>query len=152
LPLLWLLGSEKGLAWVSRSVPAAQYLPPVFKHLPPRPPQTNISLPVQTAVCEVRPSGALVVLVCVRLSVPGLYFPPVFKSPEAKSDPPQTIISLPVHPAVWSLDRRAEGDNHAREEQRSRAAAKNVSANFAVRFHSCISLVRREPRVAIDPA
>ena len=34
------------------------------------------------------------------------------------------------------IDRRAEGDNHAREEQRDRAAAKNVSAKFAFCFHS----------------
>ena len=50
------------------------------------------------------------------------------------------------------IDRRAEGDNHARKEQRGRAAAKNVSANFAFRFHSYISVLRREPCVAIDPA
>ena len=42
------------------------------------PPQTIISLPVQTAVCKYRPVGAVVVLVAVQLSVPGLYLPPVF--------------------------------------------------------------------------
>ena len=41
------------------------------------PPQTIISLPVQTAVCEVRAVGALAVLVVVQLFVPGLYLPPV---------------------------------------------------------------------------
>ena len=47
----------------------AQYLPPVFKKLPlPNPPQTIISLPVQTAVCKYRASGALVVLVAVHVS------------------------------------------------------------------------------------
>jgi hypothetical protein len=49
------------------------YLPPVLKTLTPfHPPQTIISLPVNTAVCWNRPSGALVVLVAVQLSVPGL--------------------------------------------------------------------------------
>ena len=45
------------------------------------PPQTIISLPVQTAVCIARAAGALVVLVAVQLSVLGLYLPPVFKRP-----------------------------------------------------------------------
>ena len=44
------------------------------------PPQTIISLPVQTAVCDSRPAGALLVLVGVQVSVSGLYFPPVLKS------------------------------------------------------------------------
>jgi hypothetical protein len=43
--------------------------------------------------------GALVVLVAVQLSVPGLYLPPVFKGP-LKLPPPQTIITLPFHTAV----------------------------------------------------
>ena len=43
------------------------------------PPQTIISLPVHTAVWESRGSGALVGLVAVQLSVPGLYLPPVFR-------------------------------------------------------------------------
>jgi hypothetical protein len=55
------------------------YLPPVFKRaLLPNPPQTTISLPVHTAVCEYRASGAFVVLVAAQLSVPGSYLPPVF--------------------------------------------------------------------------
>jgi hypothetical protein len=33
------------------------------------------------------------------------------------------------------MDRRAERDKHAGKEQRARAAAKNVSAKFVVRFH-----------------
>ena len=49
------------------------------------------------------------------------------------------------------MDRRAEGDNPARKEQRSRAPAKNVTAKVAFCFHSYISLLRREPLVAIDP-
>jgi hypothetical protein len=61
---------------------------------PSSPPQTIISVPVHTAVSEYRASGALVVLVAVQLSDPGLYFPPVF------DPPPQTTISLPVHTAV----------------------------------------------------
>src|SRR5262249_17564047 len=43
------------------------------------------------------------------------------------------------------MDRRAESDNHARKEQRGRAAAKNVSAKFSFRFHRYNSLLRREP-------
>ena len=57
------------------------------------PPQAIISLPVQTAVCDARASGALVVLVAVQLSVLGLYLPPVFKESPFWSTPPQTIIS-----------------------------------------------------------
>jgi hypothetical protein len=59
------------------------YLPPVFKYpLVPTPPQTIISLPVQTLVVfggNSRASGALVVLVGVQMLVAGLYLPPVFK-------------------------------------------------------------------------
>jgi len=48
-----------------------------------------------------RPAGALLVLVAVQLSVPGLYRPPVLKTLAPLSGvPPQTIISLPVHTAV----------------------------------------------------
>ena len=43
------------------------------------PPQTIISVPVQTAVCNIGASGALVVLVAVQLLVLGLYLPPVLK-------------------------------------------------------------------------
>jgi hypothetical protein len=70
------------------------YRPPVLKY----PPQTIISVPVQTAVWKYRPTGALVVLVAVQLSVLGLYLPPVLKL--LPLSPPQTIISLPVHTAV----------------------------------------------------
>jgi hypothetical protein len=79
----------------------AQYLPPVSKtiKLLSRPPQTIISLPVQTAVCSARRVGALVVLVAVQLSVLGLYLPPVSKSLPTPT-PPQTIISLPVQTTV----------------------------------------------------
>ena len=77
----------------------AQYLPPVFKTLMrSSPPQTIISLKVQTAVSRSRAEGALVVLVAVQLFVPGLYLPPVLKT--EPSNPPQMIISLPVHTAV----------------------------------------------------
>ena len=44
-----------------------------------KPPHTIISLPVHTAACRIRLSGALVVLVTVQLSLLGLYFPPVFE-------------------------------------------------------------------------
>ena len=77
-----------------------KYLPPVLKELPPlSPPQTIITVPVQTAVWLSRGSGAFVVLVGVQLFVIGLYLPPVFKS-LVLPDPPQTIIWLPVHTAV----------------------------------------------------
>src|SRR4029077_4017449 len=49
------------------------------------------------------------------------------------------------------MDRRAESDNHGRKEQRARAAAKNVSAKFVVRFHSYTSVLRPRALVAIDP-
>ena len=78
------------------------YLPPVFKlptTLELRPPQTIMSLLVQTALCNCRASGTLVVLVAAQLSVSGSYLPPVFNS-LLSSNPPQTIISLPVHTAV----------------------------------------------------
>ena len=39
------------------------------------------------------------VLVAVQLSVPAVYLPPVFKTPESPT-PPQIIISLPVQTAV----------------------------------------------------
>ena len=52
---------------------------PAGVHIGGSPPQTIISLPVHTAVCPHRPSGALVLLVAIQLSVPGLYRPPVFK-------------------------------------------------------------------------
>src|SRR5437762_12422879 len=57
----------------------AQYFPPVLKKVftPTDQPQTIISLSVQTATCDSRAAGALVVLVAVQLSVLGLYRPPV---------------------------------------------------------------------------
>jgi hypothetical protein len=57
------------------------YLPPVFKSEPLAltPPHMIISLPVHTAVCNHRPSGALVVPISVQLFVLGLYLPPVFQ-------------------------------------------------------------------------
>src|SRR5438477_490818 len=83
------------------------YQPPVFtrpmKGKSPMPPQTIISVPVQIAVCERRAAGALLVVVAVQLSVPGLYRPPVFKSVKKSSTPPQTIISLPARTAVCRL-------------------------------------------------
>ena len=80
----------------------AQYLPPVSRSPwpPNHPPQTIISLPVQTAVWEYRGSGALVVLVAVQVFVLGWYRPPVSKEPLLSGVPPQTIISLPVQTAV----------------------------------------------------
>ena len=59
-----------------------------------------ISLPVQTAECPPRPTGALSVGVAVQLSVLGLYLPPLF----GELPPPQMIISLPVH-TTWRTKR-----------------------------------------------
>ncbi len=81
----------------------AQYLPPVLnlrRGVKSPPPQTIISLPVHTAVCKDRGAGALMMLVAVQLSSPGLYLPPVLKKLLKPSNPPQTIISLPVQTAV----------------------------------------------------
>ena len=78
------------------------YLPPVWKTSIPH---TIISVPVQTALCPLRPDGALTVAVGVQLSVFGLYLLPVFKL--LPLYPPQTIISVPVQTAVCAL--RAEG-------------------------------------------
>src|SRR5262245_23691015 len=52
------------------------YLPPVLSLVPP---QTIISLPVQTAVGLYRAEGALLMLVAVQVSVLGLYLPPLLK-------------------------------------------------------------------------
>ena len=90
---------EVGVA-VGVAVDWAQYLPPVFKTLMrSSPPQTIISLKVQTAVSKSRAEGALVVLVDVQLFVTGSYLPPVLKT-LPPLNPPQMIISLPVHTAV----------------------------------------------------
>jgi hypothetical protein len=64
------------------------------------PPQTIISLPVQTAVSLSRLNGAAVM--AVHVSVLGSYFPPVFKPPSGVGVlyPPKTIISKPVQTAV----------------------------------------------------
>ena len=52
------------------------YLPPVFKKLEPcPPPQTIISLPVQTAVCSCRAEGALIVVVAVQRIRAGIVSP-----------------------------------------------------------------------------
>jgi len=77
------------------------YRPPVFNGtvFARSPPQTIISLPVQTAVGNCRRSGALAVLVAVQEFVLGLYLPPLLEGP-FESEPPQTIIRLPVQTAV----------------------------------------------------
>jgi hypothetical protein len=75
------------------------YRPPVLKLVQQLyPPQTIISLPVQTAVCEARVEGALSVVTPVHSSVAGLYLPPSFKF--KISSAPQTIISVPVQTAL----------------------------------------------------
>jgi len=64
------------------------------------PPQTIISLPVQTAVCAYRRSGTFNSVVAIQASVVGLYRPPVSVISNPTSAPPHTIIWLPVHTAV----------------------------------------------------
>ena len=81
------------------------YLPPVFKSCATSPPQTIISLPVQTAVCPTRAAGALVVLVAVQLSVLGSYLPPVFKLSI-------TIGSAPDNHFAAGPDRRVIESGH----------------------------------------
>ena len=49
--------------------------------------QTIILLPVQTAVCQYRLEGALLVLVAVHLSVAGSYSPPVLKAVAGHAKP-----------------------------------------------------------------
>ena len=61
------------------------------------PPQTIISLPVHTAVWDSRPTGALVVLVAVQLSVLGLYLPPVFKKLERIKAAPDDHFAAGPH-------------------------------------------------------
>jgi len=57
-----------------------------------RPPQTIISVPVQTADASARPDGTPgPVEVAIQLSLAGSYRPPVFVHA-----PPQTINSVPV--------------------------------------------------------
>jgi hypothetical protein len=81
---------------------AGLYRAPVFSssRIGIVPPQTIISLPVQTAVCCCRSSGALASVVAVHVSVVGLYLAPVFTGMASPSSPPQIIISLPVQTAV----------------------------------------------------
>jgi hypothetical protein len=74
-----------------------QYLPPLLRP----PPQTIISVPVQTAVCPDRAFGALTRLVDNQLSAVGSYLPPVFSCMPPPAYPPQIIISLPIQTALW---------------------------------------------------
>src|SRR6185436_10360866 len=67
----------------------------------------TIRLPVHTAVCPVRASGALTGVILVQVSFSGSYRPPLetlpsIPGPDSPSaHPPQTIIKLPVQTAVW---------------------------------------------------
>jgi hypothetical protein len=54
---------------------------------PLNPPHTIISLPVQTPVGTYRAMGALLVLVPIQASAPGLYLPPVLKIRGVPSTP-----------------------------------------------------------------
>src|SRR6266851_2786788 len=95
------LGASIVLVAIQLSV-VGLYRPPVLNRLrsvTESPPQTIISLPLQTAAGKLRAVGVSVVLVTIQLSVVGLYRPPVLTGPK-RSNPPQTIISLPVQTAV----------------------------------------------------
>src|SRR5215471_17794450 len=85
-----------------RSV-AGSYRPPVLvtwpSSPPSLPPQTSMRPPVQIAVCESLPFGALTVEVGVQLSVTGSYRPPVLMS-SALVKPPQISMRLLVQRAV----------------------------------------------------
>src|SRR6185503_4936209 len=70
------------------------YRPPRLGYPPNLPPQTTITLPVQTAVCSYRAVGAFTVVVGVQVSARGSYRLPVF--------PTQITITVPVHTAVWT--------------------------------------------------
>src|SRR3989442_632879 len=78
------------------------YFPPVLVTVTLTPPQTTMTFPAQTAVCDWRAVGAPVVEFGVQLSIAGSYRPPVLRFPP-NSAPPQTTITLPVQTAVWSL-------------------------------------------------
>src|SRR5882672_3744964 len=71
------------------------------------PPQTIISVPVQTALWNARGLAAPSVGIAVHVSVAGSYRPPSYVSRFLSSNPPQTIISFPVQIEV--CPRRAEG-------------------------------------------
>ena len=96
------------LVAVQLSVPGS-YLPPVFKGWGAHPPQTIISLPVQTAVCCTRAEGALVVLVAVQLSVPGLYLPPVLRAAGVHLRPRRSFRCRSTLPCAISPRRRVGG-------------------------------------------
>src|SRR6516162_1452537 len=65
----------------------------------PHPPHTSISRPLQVAVCWVRATGALTVLIGVQRSVAGSYRAPSERRVYPLPDPPQTIICRPVQTA-----------------------------------------------------
>jgi predicted hotdog family 3-hydroxylacyl-ACP dehydratase len=79
------------------------YLPPVAVTYGLLPPQTTMTLPVQTAVWYSRGNGALTVEVGAQVSLTGSYRLPVFKkrTPELLMvSPPHTIMTAPVQIAV----------------------------------------------------
>jgi hypothetical protein len=77
------------------------YRPPVSRYafVPLLPPQTIISVPVQTPEANFLPMGQFgPVDVGVHVSVEGLY-----RLPTLRYDPPQTIISVPVQTVAGRL-------------------------------------------------
>ena len=69
--------------------------------MPDSPPQTNISVPVHTALWPARADGAPVALIVRQVFVVGSYAMPSPSTPPVET-PPHTIISVPVQTAVWS--------------------------------------------------
>ena len=79
--------------------PSPSAVPPVPQH----PPQTNISVPVHTAVWFARADGAPTVEMGVHLPVAGLRRAPSLKNVPALLLPPQMRTSLPVQTALASV-------------------------------------------------
>ena len=74
----------------------------MFSPCPSYPPQTIISVPVQTIAWADLAEGEPVMLDDFQVFAAGLYIPPVFNRANP-SYPPQTIISVPVQTSVHVL-------------------------------------------------
>ncbi len=94
---------------IARQVSAVGlYAAPSLSVLPSEstPPQTIISVPVQTALWPLRALGAPVALMAAQLCGENVSFLPS-PSTDALSRPPNTIMALPVLTALWA--KRGEG-------------------------------------------
>ena len=88
------------LVGIQASVPGL-YLPPVFKYVNchRNPPQTIISVPVQTAVCNSRPTGRLQCSSLSKYPYSGSYFAPCLSTLLVECRPRQSF-HCHVHTAV----------------------------------------------------